>query len=229
MTSTFPRAAAAATGLLTVAALCTGVAVAMTADPATPSAGARPLTAQEAAGSPAPAPSGTREPASAARSQDRAPLRESGSARDRRDRPGRPAAARHGAERPRHAPKTFAAQARRVLAVARAQRGKPYVWGAAGPRSFDCSGYVQWVYRRALGKRLPKFTDSQWAVLEHIKRRELRPGDLVFVGAGRQKSHVGIYAGHWKWWVAPRTGSHVKKQRIWPAPHTFARVVRTKR
>jgi cell wall-associated NlpC family hydrolase len=109
--------------------------------------------------------------------------------------------------------------------VARAQRGKPYVWGAAGPRAFDCSGYVQWVYRHALGIRLPKYTDTQYGALPHIRAHRLRRGDLVFVREGRHESHVGIYAGKHRWWVAPHTGSHVKLQRIWPARHVYARVI----
>jgi cell wall-associated NlpC family hydrolase len=116
-------------------------------------------------------------------------------------------------------------QIRRVLKVARAQRGKPYVWGAAGPRAFDCSGYVQWVFGRAIGRRLPKYTDTQYGALTHIRGSKVRPGDLVFVREGRHESHVGIYAGRHRWWVAPHTGSHVKLQRIWPARHVYARVI----
>ncbi|HET7311843.1 MAG TPA: C40 family peptidase [Mycobacteriales bacterium] len=113
----------------------------------------------------------------------------------------------------------------RIIAVARAQRGKPYVWGAAGPHAFDCSGYVQWVYRRALGVRLPKYTDTQYDSLAHIRASKLRRGDLIFVREGRHESHVGIYAGKHRWWVAPHTGSHVKLQHVWPARHVYARVI----
>jgi cell wall-associated NlpC family hydrolase len=235
VTTTFPRAAVAAAGLLIAAAVCTGAAVAMTPERGgvRTTAAALPNTAPTAAAATREA----REPAPAARSQHRKPLRHR-VAHHTRQRHGaghgkgaRAHRHRAGRVRPavRHKRTTFAEKASRVMKVARAQRGKPYVWGAAGPRAFDCSGYVQWVYRHALGKRLPKYTDTQWSVLEHIKRHELRRGDLVFVGGGRHKSHVGIYAGHWTWWVAPHTGSHVKKQPIWPARHTFARVVRARR
>ena len=122
---------------------------------------------------------------------------------------------------------TAARKATRVLRVARSLRGHPYVWGAAGPHAFDCSGYVQFVFRRALGRHLPKYTDTQYARLRHIGRGALRPGDLVFVGGRRHhKWHVGIYAGHGRWWDAPHTGSHVQKQRIWGAAHSYARVIR---
>lgn len=120
---------------------------------------------------------------------------------------------------------TVRQQILRVLRVARAQRGKPYVWGAAGPHAFDCSGYVQWVFRHALGRRLPKYTDTQYGALEHIRARKLRAGDLIFVREGRHESHVGIYAGHHRWWVAPHTGSHVKLQKVWGFHNVYARVI----
>jgi cell wall-associated NlpC family hydrolase len=132
---------------------------------------------------------------------------------------------RHAAVRRHHAPLTTRQRINSVIRVARAQRGKPYVWGAAGPRAFDCSGYVQWVYRHALGIRLPKYTDSQFNALPHIRPGRLRRGDLVFVRHGRHESHVGIYAGGHRWWVAPHTGSRVKLQKIWPAHHVYARVL----
>jgi len=131
----------------------------------------------------------------------------------------------HHVVRRHYATLTLRQRIHRVIRVARSQRGKPYIWGAAGPHAFDCSGYVQWVYRHALGVRLPKYTDTQYGALHHIRGRQVRAGDLVFVRHGRHESHVGIYAGHHRWWVAPHTGSHVKLQRIWPARHVYARVL----
>lgn len=138
-------------------------------------------------------------------------------------RPTKPAASRSHRRRRL----TPARKAGRVLRVARSLRGHPYVWGAAGPHAFDCSGYVQFVFQRALGRHIPKYTDTQYDRLRHIPRRALRPGDLVFVGwPHHHKWHVGIYAGHGKWWDAPHTGSHVQKQRVWGAVHSYARVIR---
>jgi cell wall-associated NlpC family hydrolase len=233
----------AAAGLFTAAIVSAGAAVAATSAPAAPDRTAladAPATTTPATTTPA----AGREPSAAGRSSVRTPLAE-GARRhpDQRDlahqrHAGPPGNARHAGQgrdggqqagrRTGRRQHTFAERAHRVLQVARAQRGKPYVWGAAGPRAFDCSGYVQWVYRRAVGRHLPKYTDTQWTVVRHISRHQLRPGDLVFVGGGRHKSHVGIYAGHWTWWVAPHTGSHIKKQPIWPARHTFARVLRSR-
>ena len=111
----------------------------------------------------------------------------------------------------------------RAVRVASQQRGRPYVYGAAGPRAFDCSGLVTYVYRR-LGRRLPHNAASQYRVTRHISRRSMRPGDLVFVKRGRHISHVGIYAGARKWWVARRTGTTVTRQRIYTSAVVVGRV-----
>ena len=115
-------------------------------------------------------------------------------------------------------------EVRRVLTVARAQRGKPYVYGADGPHAFDCSGLVRFVFARAAHRFLPHNAAAQFHSLHHIWRYQLRPGDLVFVDNG-SVSHVGIYAGHHNWWVAPHTGTRVQLQHIYPAHHVYARVL----
>ena len=83
------------------------------------------------------------------------------------------------------APRSMAA----ALRFARAQVGKPYRFGAEGPRAYDCSGFTRAVYRRA-GIRLPRVSGAQAARAHRIPRGAARPGDLV-VGPG----HVGIYMG----------------------------------
>jgi cell wall-associated NlpC family hydrolase len=104
--------------------------------------------------------------------------------------------------------------------LAAAQRGKPYHYGAAGPRSFDCSGLVQYVYQR-LGVSLPRTTYAQYAAAVHIPRSQMRPGDLIFVdGLG----HVGIYAGFGFIWHAPHTGDRVRLSLIWDRHYLVARV-----
>src|SRR5690606_85511 len=72
------------------------------------------------------------------------------------------------------------------------QQLKPYVWGAAGPGGYDCSGLVMAAYRR-VGISLPHYTGDQWTAGRHIPREELRPGDLVFFYSDLH--HVGIYLG----------------------------------
>jgi cell wall-associated NlpC family hydrolase len=117
----------------------------------------------------------------------------------------------------------------KVLHEAAKQRGKPYVYGAAGPHSFDCSGLVMYVFEHAIGKSLPHNAAAQYGATHHISRRHLRPGDLVFVDDGGYISHVGIYAGHSSrhryWWVAPHTGEHVHKQPIYHAHFLYAEVL----
>lgn len=83
----------------------------------------------------------------------------------------------------------------RALSVARGKQGAPYRYGAAGPSAFDCSGLVQYSYRRA-GKRLPRTAANQYRHVHHIPAHSRRVGDLVFFGSPAY--HVGIYAGHGK-------------------------------
>ena len=92
-----------------------------------------------------------------------------------------------------------------VVAYARAQLGKPYEWGGAGPYEFDCSGLVMMAWQ-AVGVSLPHYTVSQWADTYHIARAQLAPGDLIFTnGFG----HVQLYAGHGEVIQAPYTGAVV--------------------
>jgi peptidoglycan DL-endopeptidase CwlO len=86
------------------------------------------------------------------------------------------------------------------------QQLKPYVWGAEGPNSFDCSGLVMWAYQK-VGISLPHYTGDQWTAGTHVSRKELRPGDLVFFY--NDLHHVGIYIGAGLMIHAPQTGDVV--------------------
>jgi len=116
------------------------------------------------------------------------------------------------------------AKVHRVLREARRQRGKPYVYGGAGPHSFDCSGLVRYVFMHSVGRVLPHNAAAQYYAVRHIRKRSLQPGDLVFTDNG-YISHVGIFAGHHRWWVAPHTGTHVQLQRIYHAHFLYGRVL----
>jgi cell wall-associated NlpC family hydrolase len=116
-------------------------------------------------------------------------------------------------------------EVRAVLREASRQRGKPYRYGGSGPSSFDCSGLVRYVFGHAVGRWLPHNAAAQYHSVMHITRRELQPGDLVFQESGGYPFHVGIYAGHGKWWHAPHTGSHVQKQRIYSGHKYYGRVL----
>lgn len=123
----------------------------------------------------------------------------------------------------RHHPHRRAGHARgfvaQVMRAARSRRGSPYRYGATGPHAFDCSGYVQWVYRRA-GVRLPRTSAAQARRGHRV--RHARRGDLV--AWGRPAYHVAIYAGHGHIWSAPHSGSRVARRPIWRAAHYFVRL-----
>jgi cell wall-associated NlpC family hydrolase len=90
-----------------------------------------------------------------------------------------------------------------ALRIAMTRIGDAYVWGGAGPTTFDCSGLVVWAYAQ-LGISLPHFTGDQWNSGVHVSRAQLEPGDLVFFFANI--SHVGIYVGNGFMLDAPTFG-----------------------
>ncbi|MFF3288174.1 NlpC/P60 family protein [Streptomyces sp. NPDC003023] len=110
---------------------------------------------------------------------------------------------------------TYAAKADKVLAFARAQIGKPYVWGATGPSSYDCSGLTQAAWKAA-GVDLPRTTWDQVKVGTRVQTAELLPGDLVFFYD--DISHVGIYIGDGKMIHAPKPGANVREESIYYMP-----------
>jgi peptidoglycan DL-endopeptidase CwlO len=85
--------------------------------------------------------------------------------------------------------------------------GRPYVWGASGPYSFDCSGLTMWAYRHA-GVRLPHYSGGQINCGSRVGRSNLQPGDLVFFGSPIH--HVGMYVGHGDFIEAPHAGASVR-------------------
>ncbi len=106
-------------------------------------------------------------------------------------------------------------KAEKVLAFARAQIGKPYVWGATGPSSYDCSGLTQAAWRSA-GVSLPRTTWDQVNVGARIATADLQPGDLVFFYD--DISHVGIYKGDGMMIHAPKPGANVREESIYYMP-----------
>jgi peptidoglycan DL-endopeptidase CwlO len=106
-----------------------------------------------------------------------------------------------------------------ALQAAITREGDPYVWGAAGPSAFDCSGLVVWAYARE-GIALPHFTGDLWNSGVHVTRADLEPGDLVFFFA--DISHVGIYIGDGMMIDAPDFGQDVQVQPISLDPYVGA-------
>ncbi|MER6778200.1 MULTISPECIES: NlpC/P60 family protein [unclassified Streptomyces] len=98
-------------------------------------------------------------------------------------------------------------RAARAVAFAYGAIGKPYVWGATGPGSFDCSGLTQAAWRSA-GVSLPRTTYTQINAGQRVSRDQLAPGDLVFFYSG--VTHVGLYIGNGQMIHAPRPGSTVR-------------------
>ena len=107
--------------------------------------------------------------------------------------------------------------AARAVAFARSQLGKPYVWGASGPSSYDCSGLVMTAYRRA-GVWLPRVSRAQWGAGPRVGLGSLAPGDLVFfatnTGNPRTIHHVGMYIGGGAMVEAPYSGASVRISSI---------------
>ena len=95
-----------------------------------------------------------------------------------------------------------------LKAVEKNGEGHKYVWGAAGPSTFDCSGLVMYTLKHDYGIDYPHFSGAQYARTQHISKNDARMGDLVFWGPG---DHVGVYAGGNKYFSAesPSQGIHM--------------------
>lgn len=106
-----------------------------------------------------------------------------------------------------------------ALDAALSKQGAPYVYGAAGPNAFDCSGLVQWAYRQA-GVELPRTSGAQLSSGTPVGFDQLQLGDVVsFYGGG----HSGLYAGNGNVVHAPNSGSSVQVAPISSMPFTGAR------
>jgi cell wall-associated NlpC family hydrolase len=98
-------------------------------------------------------------------------------------------------------------QADKAVAFAYAQLGKPYVYGATGPSSYDCSGLVQAAWAAA-GVAIPRTTFEDWDDLQHIPVSEMVPGDLIIYDG---EGHVAMYVGDGYIIDAPHTGAFVER------------------
>lgn len=110
------------------------------------------------------------------------------------------------------APVEFAAPAPEISAgqsivdAGNTRLGSPYVWGATGPNSFDCSGFTSWAYQQA-GISIPRTSQAQIGGGTQVSKADLKPGDIVAFYSGA--SHVGLYAGNGQVLHAPSSGSSV--------------------
>ncbi|CUU59501.1 Cell wall-associated hydrolase, NlpC family [Parafrankia irregularis] len=112
----------------------------------------------------------------------------------------------------------------KAVYLASLQKGKPYVWGAEGPYSFDCSGLVQYVFKQ-LGRSLPRTAQGQYNASTHVPQSGKQPGDLIFYGTENNIYHVGIYAGNGYMWAAPQTGGVVSLRPIYSSTYKVGRIM----
>lgn len=97
-----------------------------------------------------------------------------------------------------------------IVSLALSKQGKPYVWGASGPNSFDCSGFVYWVFKQ-FGTYLPRAVRGQYKSGISISKSDLQQGDLVFF---KNFTHVGIYIGNGNFVHAPHNGTVVRVESL---------------
>lgn len=106
---------------------------------------------------------------------------------------------------------SYGAKAQKVIAFAKKELGKPYVWGATGPNSYDCSGFTQAAWRTG-GLELPRTTFDQVKVGTQVAKSDMRPGDLIYFY--EDVTHVGIYVGGGQMIHASKPGDDVKYESI---------------
>ncbi|MFI8305308.1 NlpC/P60 family protein [Streptomyces sp. NPDC085927] len=95
---------------------------------------------------------------------------------------------------------------RKAIAYATRQLGKPYVWGAEGPDTFDCSGLTSQAWLDA-GVVIPRTSQEQWRLLHRVPVEDMRPGDLIIYNS--DATHVSLYIGDGEMIHAPRPGRYV--------------------
>ncbi|ALM42183.1 cell wall-associated hydrolase, invasion-associated protein [Streptomyces sp. FR-008] len=106
-----------------------------------------------------------------------------------------------------------------ALAAAKSKVGTPYVWGATGPNSFDCSGLTSWAFAQA-GYTIPRMSQDQANAGTRIgSQSALKPGDLVIFYSDLH--HVGFYAGNGQVLHAPKPGANVRYESINNMPYMF--------
>ncbi|MFD4405526.1 C40 family peptidase [Nocardia sp. NPDC058499] len=113
------------------------------------------------------------------------------------------------------------ARAKHAVKTALNQVGDPYVWGAEGPNSFDCSGLMQYAAKKA-GVNIPRVADDQFNSLPKVANKNIQPGDLIFPESSYKNGemgHVMMYIGDGKCVEAPSRGKDV---RVTSLPSSFA-------
>ncbi len=111
-----------------------------------------------------------------------------------------------------------------VVAEAKRYLGRNYVFGAAGPGTFDCSGLTQYVFRK-FGVNLPHSAASQKNYGHAVSASQARAGDIVVFSEGGSWGHVGIYLGGGYMLDAPHSGAQVRIEKVWHDTVVYRRLV----
>ncbi|MFJ1734872.1 NlpC/P60 family protein [Streptomyces sp. NPDC088254] len=153
-----------------------------------------------------------RKAAELARQQaaERAAERERSAGSSGSDAPSAPSSPSSSSSSPA-ADASYGTKAAKALAYARAQIGKPYVWGATGPDSYDCSGLTKAAWKAA-GVSLPRTTYDQVGAGTTVSVADARPGDLIFFYD--DVTHVGLYIGNGMMIHAPKPGTYVREESV---------------
>jgi cell wall-associated NlpC family hydrolase len=113
---------------------------------------------------------------------------------------------------------------KKIVRVASKYKGSPYRWGGNSPSGFDCSGYVKYVVKKSVKKKMPRIAGDQMKKGKKVSKGKKRKGDLIGFYNGSSVYHIGIYAGKGKIWHAPRPGKRVEKVKIWTSKYKVRRV-----
>jgi cell wall-associated NlpC family hydrolase len=112
----------------------------------------------------------------------------------------------------------------KILAEAKSHTGALYLFAAAGPKRFDCSGYTMYVYKKAVGKSLPHKANSQQKYGKAVSKGSKQVGDLIVFRSGSYGYHAGIYAGNGYMYDSPHTGARVGKHKMYGSNYVVRRI-----
>jgi cell wall-associated NlpC family hydrolase len=112
----------------------------------------------------------------------------------------------------------------KVLAEAKKHTGALYKFAAAGPKRFDCSGFTMYVYKKAVGKKLPHKANSQQHYGKAVSKGSKKVGDLIIFRSGSYGYHAAIYAGNGYMYDSPHTGARVGKHKIYGSNYVVRRM-----
>lgn len=122
-------------------------------------------------------------------------------------------------------------EANELISSAMGFLGVAYRFGGTSPTGFDCSGFMQYVFRNAYAVNLPRTSAEQATMGVAVSRADLQPGDMVFFRtSGSRISHVGMYVGNDRFIHAPRTGKRIEitslSNKYWNSKYATARRVK---